>query len=324
MRINSKNAASTYWPGSNPQYDPATWTTWSRRSISGFGRSTFNGAQVDVRGWVDEAIQTWYSRYRKEGVEALRSRPRSDTGVPRKVEPEALLAAIEAVRPRFRRWPPASTFRRLVRQLELLEPDTEERPKRRQAFCKAHINQLWQADTMVGPHVAVAGPGSPKRPTRRIAFLDDTPALIGAFRTAVHKRGVPEAVYVDNGSNYTSAEFSQLCVRLGVLLCHTPVADGAAKGKIERFFRTVREDFLSRALDLSSLKALNRQFAEWVENGYNHRPHATLGMRPIDRFSLERERVNHLAPNQGNDETFYYETTRTVDRANTFRFHGVR
>ena len=54
-----------------------------------------------------------------------------------------------------------STFRRFVRQLELLEPDTDER---RQAFCKAHINQLWQADTMVGPHVPVAGPGSPKRP----------------------------------------------------------------------------------------------------------------------------------------------------------------
>jgi hypothetical protein len=42
-----------------------------------------------------------------------------------------------------------------------------------------------------------------------------------------------------------------------------------AKGKIERYFRTVRDQFLSRELDLSSLEALNRQFTQWVEEQYN-------------------------------------------------------
>ena len=85
-------------------------------------------------------------------------------------------------------------------------------------------------------------------------------SLVEALERALYKRGVPEALYVDNGSIYTCREIVQICARLGCLLTHTPVRDGAAKGKIERFFRTVREQFLARELDLSSLAALNRQF----------------------------------------------------------------
>ena len=84
--------------------------------------------------------------------------------------------------------------------------------------------------------------------------------LDGIFKAALYKRGLCEVLYVDNGSNYSSLEITQVCQRLGTILCHTPVRDGAAKGKIERFFRTVREVFLTRKLDLSSLdgiRALN-------------------------------------------------------------------
>ncbi len=75
------------------------------------------------------------------------------------------------------------------------------------------------------------------------------------MRAALYKRGVPESLYVDNGSIYTCKEITQICARIGCLLCHAPIRDGAAKGKIERFFRTVRESFLTRALDLSSVDA---------------------------------------------------------------------
>ena len=75
------------------------------------------------------------------------------------------------------------------------------------------------------------------------------------------------------------------------MLAHTPVRDGAAKGRIERFFRTVRELFLCRTLDLSSLEALNRQFIQWVEEQYNAQKHSILGMTPLHRFALDRSRV---------------------------------
>ena len=62
-----------------------------------------------------------------------------------------------------------------------------------------------------------------------------------------------QQLYVDNGSIYCSQEITLICARVGCILSHTPVRDGAAKGKIERFFRGLRDRFLSHELDLSSL-----------------------------------------------------------------------
>lgn len=183
---------------------------------------------------------------------------------------------------------------------------------------------MWQADTLYGPHVKING--TPVQ-TRLIAFIDDAsrvcchgqffPAenvdtLIESFRAAFYKRGVPHALYVDNGSIYSSKEILQICARVGCLLHHTPVRDGAAKGKIERLFRTVRDQFLARDLDLSSLEALNRQFTHWVEERYNAEVHSTLGMSPLDRFALDRKWVRFLPPNEANDELFFIEEERHV------------
>jgi transposase InsO family protein len=229
-----------------------------------------------------------------------------------------------------------NTFRRVVKQYELLTPDPECSNKLRLAFAKAHANDLWQADTLYGPYVQHQG--SPVQ-TRLIAFIDDAsrvcchgqffPAenvdtLIEALRAAFYKRGVPASLYVDNGSIYTSKEIIQICARVGCLLAHTPVRDGAAKGKVERFFRTVRDQFLARELDLSSLDTLNRQFTQWVEDQYNAQIHSILGMSPLDRFALDRKQVRFLPPNDANDELFFVEEQRHVRADNTFFFKSLR
>ena len=301
-------------------------------------------------------IQTWYSRYQKDGVTSMTGKARSDKGATRKVEPEQLLEAIEQVRSSFRGKPNVTavyraciergllerrlvapnTFRRIVKRYELLKPDAESENKRRQAFAKAHANQLWQADTMYGPYVRHGG-GHVQ--SKLIAFVDDasrvcchaefflsetTETLIRALRSALYKRGVPEAFYVDNGGIYSSKEITQICQRLGTLLCHAPVRDGAAKGKVERFFRTVRMSFLTRALDLSSVDALNRAFVCWVEDEYNAREHSTLGMRPIDRFGLDLGRIRFLPPSSVSDELFFVEVDRKVLADNTFSLKNTR
>jgi transposase InsO family protein len=229
-----------------------------------------------------------------------------------------------------------NTFSRLVRHFELLKPEAECEGKLRLAFAKAHANEMWQADTLFGPHVTDAGT---KVPTRLIAFLDDASrvcchgefflqenvdTLIAAWRAALYKRGVPASLYADNGSIYASKELIQVCARVGCLLHHTPVRDGAAKGKVERFFRTVRDQFLTRALDLSSLAALNRQFTHWVEESYNAQLHSVLGLSPLDRFALDRSRIRFLPPNEVNDELFFVEEERTTRTDNTFSFQGRR
>lgn len=287
----------------------------------------------------------------------MENKPRSDKGKVRKVPVEDVLDAIGKVQPKVHVQTPTlallyrlcleagvltrsqiapNTFRRIVKQYELLKPDAECSNKIRLAFAKAHANELWQADTLCGPFVKING--VPVQ-TRLIAFLDDAsrvcchgqffPAenvdtLIEALRAAFYKRGVPHALYVDNGSIYTSKEILQICSRVGCLLHHTPVRDGAAKGKVERFFRTVRDQFLSRQLDLSSLETLNRQFTQWVEEQYNALLHSVLGMSPLDRFALDRKWLRFLPPNQANDELFFVEEERHVRADNTFSFQSIR
>ncbi len=303
-------------------------------------------------------IQTWYSRYKKDGITSTKLRARSDKGHHRKITPEEIHEAIAKVLPEFKEDKPShisvvyrlciekgliardqvapNTFRRIVNKYQLFKPDDQATSKRRLAFAKAYANEMWQADTMVGPYVKN---GDGHTQARLIAFIDDasricchgefflaenTDSLITALKSALYKRGVPEALYVDNGSIYTSKEITQVCVRLGCMLCHAPVRDGAAKGKVERFFRTVRGSFLSRKLDLSSVDALNRSFTAWVENEYNAKEHSVLKMRPIDRFGLDLARIRFLPPHQVNDELFFVEQDRQVLADNTFSLKAIR
>lgn len=303
-------------------------------------------------------IQTWYSRYKKDGITSTKPNPRSDRGTTRKVTPEEVSEAIAVALPSFRNGTPGTiasvyrmciekgllhrdqiapnTFRRLVNRHEFFKPEATSKDKRRLAFAKAHANQMWQADTMMGPYVKTS---DGHKQAKLIAFIDDasrvcchgefflaenTGSLIKALRSALYKRGVPESLYVDNGSIYTSKEITQICGRLGCLLCHAPVRDGAAKGKVERFFRTVRESFLIRKLDLSNVAALNRAFTAWVEEEYNGKEHSVLNMKPIDRFGLDLMRVRFLPPHQVNDELFYVEEDRKVLADNTFSLKAIR
>jgi len=111
-----------------------------------------------------------------------------------------------------------------------------------------------------------------------IRRLVNVPQAVGFVN---NKRGVPEQLLVDNGSIYCSQEITLICARVGCLLRHTAVRDAAAKGKIERFFRRVRDQFLVKKLDLSSLEALNRQFSHCVEQDYNATPHDAILMKPM-------------------------------------------
>jgi len=301
-------------------------------------------------------IQTWYSRYQKHGVTVMENKPRSDKGKLRKLSLECVQDAVEASLPKVRGTPKLAvlyrlcieaglltrsqiapnTFRRIVRRFDMLKPQADSENKQRLAFSKAHANEMWQADTLYGPHVQHNGASVP---TRLIAFIDDASrvcchgqfflaenvdTLIEALRAAFYKRGVPACLYVDNGSIYTSKEIIQICSRIGCLLAHAPVRDGAAKGKVERFFRGVRERFLCLQLDLSSLPALNRQFTHWVEEQYNAQIHSVLGMSPLDRFGLDRSRIRFLPPNEANDELFFVEEERQVRADNTFSFAAIR
>jgi transposase InsO family protein len=307
-------------------------------------------------------IQTWHYRYKNQGITGMTNRSRKDKGQVRKVTPEELLEALKAARPHFHDQHAnkralyrfciekgllqpdriaQTTFYRFLREYDLLADDDHDHDqnKKRLAFSMKHANQLWQADTMFGPYVNTGAPTSSRKQAKLIAFIDDASrvlchgefffeenvdTLVRAIRAAFYKRGVPEQLLVDNGSIYCSQEITLICARVGCILRHTAVRDAAAKGKIERFFRRVRDQFLVKKLDLSSLDALNRQFTYWVENDYNAVPHDAIAMKPIDRFGIDLARVRFLPPSEHNDELFYAEAARKVKKDNTFSFLGRR
>jgi putative transposase len=317
---------------------------------------TFLDEEGNPRQFTWRTIQTWFYRYKNHGITGMTHQPRKDKGQTRKATPEELLEALNAAKPHFHNQRTnkraiyrfcveqgllhpdriaQTTFYRFIREYKLLAPEEQDH-KKRLAFSMKYANQLWQADTMFGPYVA---DGAARKQAKLIAFIDDASrvlchgefffdenvdTLVRAIRAAFYKRGVPEQLLVDNGSIYSCQEITLICARVGCLLRHTAVRDAAAKGKIERFFRRVRDQFLVRQLDLSSLDALNRQFTHWVEHDYNAMPHDTLGMKPIDRFGIDLARVRFLSPSEHNDELFYAEATRKVKKDNTFSFAGRR
>ena len=318
---------------------------------------TFLDEEGNSRQFTWRTIQTWHYRYKNQGVTSMTNRSRKDKGHTRKVTPEELLEAINAAKPHFHDHSAnkraiyrfcvekgllraeriaQTTFYRFIREYGLLA-DNQDDNKKRLAFSMKHANQLWQADTMFGPYVD--SPSGARRQAKLIAFIDDASrvlchgefffeenvdTLVQAIRAALYKRGVPEQLLVDNGSIYSCQEIILICARVGCILRHTAVRDAAAKGKIERFFRRVRDQFLVKKLDLSSLETLNRQFTHWVENDYNALPHDAIGMKPIDRFGIDLARLRFLPPSEHNDELFFAEDERKVKKDNTFSFAGRR
>jgi len=209
-------------------------------------------------------ISTWLYRFKKRGITTLDNKTRADKNTYRKVKVNELAEAINDIIPTlsknkvdtipkmalyrqlmrknyFQRSQLSQTsFYRMVRENDLL--NFEQTKKLRHSFAMQFSNELWQADTMYGPSIKQVD--GKWRKTFLIAFIDDasrvithgeffyndnTENMVDAFRTALFKRGKPDRLYFDNGSNYKSKEILQACVRLDIHLSHAPVRDGAAK-----------------------------------------------------------------------------------------------
>jgi len=301
-------------------------------------------------------ISTWVYRHKKQGITTLEPKPRSDKSRHRKIEVSQLAEGIHEILPTvsknkvgqipkivlyrlllerglFTRTQLSQTvFYRMVRENDLLKETVNK--KLRLSFAMQFSNELWQADTMHGPRIKQ--PSDQWRKTFLIAFIDDasrvithaeffyqdnTENMIDAFRKALFKRGKPKKLYFDNGSNYVSKEIGLASVRLNIHLSHAPIRDGAAKGKIERFFRGFRDRFLTQHTSFVSLEDLNEKTHQWVENEYNSQYHSGIQMKPIDRFNLDRERIEFLVNDEVTDEVFYREEDRKVSKTNVFSIH---
>ncbi|VFN07618.1 MAG: Mu transposase, C-terminal, partial [Candidatus Kentron sp. G] len=139
-----------------------------------------------------------------------------------------------------------------------------------------------------------------------------------------------ERLYVDNGANYRSQHLSLVCAKLGVALIHARPYRPQGKGKIERWFKTVRAQLLTRLLDADtqSLDALNRRLWVWTEGEYHrtrHRwPHHGLDkLTPLEKWAKTGDSVKFPEPGCDLDDLFLFELQRKVQKDRTVSLNGI-
>jgi putative transposase len=154
----------------------------------------------------------------------------------------------------------------------------------------------------------------------RWGYSEDSVRLAAALRPALAARGIPEGVYVDNGSAFIDKALLRAMARLGIKLIHSTPGRPQGRGKIERFFRTVRDQFLveldaGTAAGITDLAQLNRLFTAWVEQVYHRRAHSETGQEPLARW-LTGAPFPQPSPAQL-WEAFRWEEYRTVTKSAT-------
>jgi putative transposase len=151
---------------------------------------------------------------------------------------------------------------------------------------------------------------------------EDVLRLEAALRRGIAARGVPKRIYVDNGAPFVSQQLQRVCAVLGIRLVHSRPGRPQGRGKIERFFATVRAQFLVEIADdqIESLARLNELFTAWVETRYHHRPHRETEQSPIERFTAAG--IPDVPTPPQLREAFLWSETRTVTKTAMVSLHG--
>ena len=300
-----------------------------------------------------DTLLLWALRYRKDGIAALAPKIRQDRGQIRAVSPETA-TLIE----RLKRENPHRTGTALLRELALSNNEQNQAglsastlyrflrarglTERQLLLAKAtehkkfeaqYANQIWQSDLLFGPWVQ--RPVGGKMQVFLQATLDDASRLIphaqfytnqgldsflDCLRQAIAARGVPTRLYLDNAKIYRSPQLARIAASIGILIVHTPPYQPEGRGKIERYFRSVREQFLAN-LDpklLLSLEQLNERLWQWIDTHYHRSEHSALQTTPLLRWQRDIEQVRQLPPATDLRRLFFHRVDRLVRRDSTF------
>src|SRR5512139_651378 len=264
-------------------------------------------------------MKSWLKKYRKGGFDLLKPKTRSDGGRPKRLE-EGLLKAVE-IKCKAHPSLPVQKLYEMLRDQDLLgHPPVHyntllrvvkeqgwlplrNRTDMRKAYEVDNVNDLWIADFMHGPQVRT---GSRSAKAILCALLDDhsrmvvghafsvsetISALTVVLKEAFLAYGIPKRLYCDNSSTFSSDLLAKSCAMAGISLIHSKPYDSPSRGKVERFFRTVRDRFLSGLQEGITLQDLNQAFWLWLQEDYHHKLHTGINDKPIDRYNASLARI---------------------------------
>ena len=304
----------------------------------------------------EKTLQAWYYAWRRHGLAGLSDRPRTTAGqskLPAAIQSAVLAAKRENPRRSIRQ------IRLLLEAAGLVPHDTLSRcavhrllkahglsriaspevvPEEKRSFEAEHAGSIWYGDVMHGPTLSFGGR---RTKTYLVSLMDDASRLIahcafcpaetaleieGVLKQALLRRGIPVRLVVDNGAAYRASTLQGICARLSIRLVYCRPYAPEGKGKLERWHRTLREQFLAE-LDgshIRDLADLNARLWAWVEEIYHRRPHTSLaGQTPLARYQQDLPRIRLLGPLAAQlDELFLHRISRLVRRTGTVSWAG--
>ena len=292
-------------------------------------------------------MKKWLKLFRGQGFDALMPKQREDKGSPRKID-AAMGEVIRKCVARYAGLSSAAIFRMLIAEGEVRPGQFNEgtlrryvqdnglkhqaAPEPRKKFEHDCVNDLWIADTMHGPSIRQ---GKTRHKVFLIAAIDDHSRVIvcGRFffqenslclelvlKEGISRFGLPQVIYCDNGSLYSSSHLQQACARLGIALVHSKPYDSPSRGKIERFFRGVRQRFLPlvNPAEIEDLDHLNDIFLRWLNNDYHRQLHHGIGEPPMDRMMRSIQSAAVRRPTEQElDRAFLITLYRVVKKDST-------
>lgn len=208
-------------------------------------------------------------------------------------------------------------------------------------FERSHFGDLWQSDAMHGPQLPDPADPTAQRQAFLFAFLDDhtrliphaqfywneqLPRLEDCLKRAIMRYGCPLAIYADQGQVYRAEQLDAACATLGIQRILARPYSPQAKGKIERFFRFVRSDFIPE-LALSSVRTLddlNQCLLAWIEVVYHRKVHSQTGQSPLDRFHQDTEASVRPVDPLTLRNAFLFRADRRVSKSGDVAFQGNR
>lgn len=306
-----------------------------------------------------KTIERWYYAWLRGGFDALHPKKRADNGrtqikppiqdailaikksnpsrslntIKQLLQARGLVANNELSR---------ASLHRFLKKHQLSRRTLSDAPTiERRSFEAAHAGDIWHGDVMHGP--AIMTPTG-KRKVYLVSLLDDASRLIthsafcfgetaldieGVLKQALLKRGIPRKLIIDNGAAYRAKTLQMICAQLEIRLVYCPAYEPQGKGKLERWHRTFREQFLSELamVHIKDIDDLNARLWAWIEEIYHQRPHASLvdNLSPIERWRSDLMNVRPLGTYANNiDDYFYHRVKRQVKKDGTVTWNGTR
>lgn len=310
----------------------------------------FNNASVKgvihpdgtIKHYAPGTIEKWYRNYKEAGFDALIPTGRVDQGKPRKLDDD-LQEQIRYLKANYPRMSASAIYRQLRDNGSIKNGEVSESTVNRyinliavqmktttnqdmRRYERAHINEVWCGDSSVGPYLKTSD--GKKHKVYIIALIDDASRfivgidvffndnfvnLMSVMKSAVAKYGRPGMFNFDNGSSFKNKQMELLAARIGSVVHYDQPYTPTQKAKIERWFRTMKDQWLSSLdiRDFHSLDELRGNLLAYVQN-YNQTVHSSLkGLSPQDRFFSEPNRIHRLSDEEI-ENSFLLELERRV------------